>query len=245
VNVGWRRPVLLVGLGLGLAASGGASQPSAASARGAELEFPSRTPRWLVAATQRAARGYQDPNATVVDLRLGRFPIVVIRGEFRCSLCDRRASDAPIPTGHYLTLKFDATTHRVHDVGLSPHRPGKISPLCAGDCRARRRIAIDSARQALSDAGVRVTFGRELGRHRCLIHAREASNGAFEADCALTVAFGKGRTIVTYTKTWPGLDRLGRRYSTESPVLTHVWRVLESPDGWVERITSTGDALPA
>jgi hypothetical protein len=224
--------------------SGSASFATLETVGGAGLHFPSNTPAWLVTATEQSARGLGDPKATLSDLRLGRFPVVVIRGNFRCGQCSRFSSNSPVATGHYVTLRFDAVTHHVHDFGLSPRSPGKLTALCSGDCRGRRQIAVDSAQQALDAAGIRVILGKERGQHRCLIDVHATERGAIEAKCGLTIVFGDHRTIVSYSETWTGLDRLGRRYSADSPVYTHVWRVIETPDGWVKSISSTGDRRP-
>jgi hypothetical protein len=236
--------LLAFGLGIGLLCVDAESLASSATSRGAGLHFPASAPRWLVKATEQSARGLGDPRATLVDLRLGRFPIVVIRGSFRCAACSRPCCNVPEQTGHYVTLRFDAVTRRVHDFGLSPRSPGTLSPLCSGGCRDERRTVIDSAQQAFDAAGTRVTLGDQQGQHRCLVQLQPSVRGAIEAECELKIAFAKQQTIVTFSETWTGLDRFGRRYAADSPRLKHVWRVIETPGGWVEKISSTGDSSP-
>ena len=237
---------MLFALGFVVAVCGGGSESFASSltARGAGLNFPASAPGWLVKATEQSARGLGDPRPTLVDFRLGRFPIVVLRGSFRCTACSRPCCNILAPTGHYVTLRFDAVTRDVHDFGLSPRSPGKLSPLCSGGCREQRRTAIDSAQQALDAAGTSLTIGDEQGQHRCLVQVYASERGAIEAECELKIAFAKQQTIVAFSETWRGLDRLGRRYAADSPLLKHVWRVIETPGGWVKKTSSTGDGPP-
>lgn len=204
------------------------------------VRFPAATPRWLVAATDRSARGLGDPAAKLIDLRLGRFPVVVIRGTFRCDSCPRPPG-AAVPIGHFASITFDAVTHRLHDFALSAHPPGRLSAVCAGNCAGRRRTAFASAQQALDAARIRVVLGIERGSHQCLLPAHLK---LIAATCTLEIEFGKQQTRVTYTETWNGLDASGRRYAADSPTLRHRWRIFETPVGFVTRITSAGDPPP-
>ena len=236
VRLGWL--VLLLGLGVvvcGPAESLASAQPSAV--------LPPGTPRWLVPATQQAARGLGDPKATLTDARLGRFPIVVIRGSFRCYSCPTPFGGA-VPTGRYATLTLDAVTHAVRDFALSRREPGKLTALCSGDCAGRRTVVLASAQEALDGTGFAVILGERRGRHRCLLSSRQSTSGFIAATCRLTMAFGRRHASVTFTETWTGRDPSGRRYSADSPILSHVWRIVETADGWVTKLGSTGNAPP-
>jgi len=216
---------------------------SAKTSERTEIGFPAATPRWLVAATDRTAQSLGDPAATLIDMRLGRFPVVVIHGTFRCDSCSRPPG-AAVPTGHFASITFDAVTHRLHDLALSPHRPGRLSALCSGDCASRRRAAFASAQQALDAARIPVTLGIKHGSHRCLLPTHTTNGGLIAATCTLSIKFANQRTLVTFTEKWTGLDSYGRRYAADSPTLHHTWRIFETPDAFVTEITSTGDRPP-
>jgi hypothetical protein len=58
------------------------------------------------------------------------------------------------------------------------------------------------------------------------------------------MSISRRQTVVAFSETWNGLDRYGRRYSALSPVHHHVWKITESPAGFVTTIRSTGDYPP-
>jgi hypothetical protein len=197
----------------------------------------------LVSATDRTARSLGDPQAALIDLRLGRFPVVVIRGTFRCDSCPRPFG-ATTPTGNFAVVTFDAVTHSLHDLALSTHRPGRIPALCSGDCAGRREVAFASAQQALDAAGASVTLGDKRGSHHCLLPTHATQSGFVAATCTLSIWFGQQQMRVTFTEMWTGLDARGRRYAPDSPSLRHTWRIIESRNGWVRKLSSTGNPPP-
>jgi hypothetical protein len=222
-----------------------ASSASSAAARG--VRFPPQTPHWIALAATQTVRSLGDADATVVSLRMGRFPIIVLHGNFRCTLCSRPSDSTLVPTGHYAALRFDAVSHETTDFGLTAS-PQNISSdvLCGGTaCASRKTIALDSALRAMN--ALRPTseepFGIRLGRSRCQI--RLPGNGKLiRGGCSENVTLGKTRTVVTFNETWTGLDRFGRRYSPLSPVHHHRWQLIESQAGWVTKINSSGDFPP-
>ena len=226
----------------------GVSAASASSAAPRGVRFPSQTPHWIALAATQTVRSLGDPDATVVSLRLGRFPIVVLHGNFRCTLCSRPSgSTALVPTGHYAALRFDAVSHETTDFGLSASLQTLTrDDLCGGTaCASRRTIALDSALRAINALrpSSEEPFGIRLGRSRCQI--RLAANGKLiRGSCSEKVTVERTRTVVTFSETWTGLDRYGRRYSPLSPVHHHRWQLIESPAGWVTKIHSSGDVPP-
>jgi hypothetical protein len=236
--MGLRRGRLLTfGLCVVVWAAGEASPAwGARTARGADLDFPAGTPSWLVSATRDAAVGFGDPNPAVLDLRLGRFPIVQIRGSFICERCSVPPGH-PLITGSYLTLTFDGVTHSIHDYGITTTKPGKLGPLCPGYCKDRRRVVLASAQQALDASGATVIVGDRRGTHPCMLSTHETASGFISATCGLAIVFGQHQVTVTLTEIWPAAD-------PSSAPLSHVWRVTETPDGWVTKIAASGDPPP-
>ncbi len=223
----------------------GVSAAGASSATAGGVRFPSQTPHWIALAATQTVRSLGDPGATVVSLRLGRFPIVVLHGNFRCTLCSRPSgSTALVPTGHYAALRFDAVSRETTDFGLSASLQSLTrDDLCGGTaCTSRRTIALDSALRAMDALrpGSEEPFGIRLGRSRCQIWL-PAARKLIRGNCSETVALGRTRTVVTFSETWTGLDRSGKRYSSLSPVRHHRWQLIESTAGWVTSIHSSGD----
>jgi len=229
--------LLLMAVTTGLAAS---SAPNG-------LRFRAGTPRYIVAAAERSAQSLGDRDAAVVSLQLGRFPVVVLRGNFRCPQCSRPTSSTPVQTGRYASLRFDAVTHQVTDFGLSPSKPTSRSDLCgAGDCGSRKTIALQSALKALQALHPLVTepFGIRTGKLRCEIRLPVEAYRWIWGTCDTTISLGTKQTAVTFSETWNGLDAAGRRYSSDSRVHHHVWQMIESSAGWVTKVHAHGDYPP-
>jgi len=235
---------LLLALAGGSFVGVSATPASTAAARG--VQFPPHTPHWIAKAATQTAQSLGDPDATVVSLRLGRFPIIVLHGTFRCNLCTGPYS-TPAPRGHYAALRFDAVSHQTTDFALSPSWQHISSDdLCGGTaCTSRRTIALDSALRAMNALrpGSEEPFGIRLGRSRCEIRLA-GSRTLIRGSCSENVTLDRTRTVVTLSETWTGLDRHGRRYSPQSPVHHHRWQLIESPAGWVKTIHSSGDSPP-
>ena len=225
----------------------GVSAATASNAAARSVSFPPQTPHWIAKAATQTVRSLGDPDATVVSLQLGRFPIIVLHGTFRCTLCSRPSPATPVPTGHYAALRFDAVSHQATDFGLSASRQSLESDdLCGGTaCTSRRTIALDSALRAMNALrpSSEEPFGIRLGRSRCQI--RLPDNGKLiRGSCSENVTLERTRTVVTFSETWTGLDHSGKRYSPLSPVHHHRWQLIESPSGWVTKIHSSGDFPP-
>ncbi len=240
----------LLALPLMVAVAGGSlvgvSAAAGSGAAAGAVRFPTRTPHWIAVAATQTARSLGDPNATVVSLRLGRFPIIVLRGNFRCDLCSRPTS-GPVPTGHYAALRFDAVTRQTTDFGLSASEQTISSDdLCGGRaCTSRRTIALDSALRAMNALrpSSEEPFGIRLGRSRCEI-SLAGTQKWIKGDCSESITLGRKLTVVTFSETWTGLNRNGMRYAASSPVHQHRWQLIESSGGWVTKIRSTGDFPP-
>jgi len=225
----------------------GVSAAPASSAAASGVRFPSQTPHWIALAATQTVRSLGDPAATVISLRLGRFPIIVLHGNFRCTVCSRPPGSTLVPTGHYAALRFDAVSHETTDFGLSASLQSLThDDLCGGTtCTNRRTIALDSALRAMNALrpSSEEPFGVRLGRSRCQI--RLPGNGKLiRGSCSENVTLGKTRTVVTFSETWTGLNRSGKRYSPLSPIRHHRWQLIESPAGWVTKILSNGDVPP-
>lgn len=130
------KPIIaMVSLAIALLASLGGGQASAASgatASTAALKFPPHTPPWLVQAETHTAKGLGDPDATVVFVALGRFPIVVLKGKFVCNGCSHGPSGAAAPTGKYAATRFDGVRHQSTDFALSNTLAATTASLCGG-----------------------------------------------------------------------------------------------------------------
>src|SRR5579863_8316183 len=192
----WRL-LLLLTLGIGSAFLGGIHAGATSTAEAA-LHFPAGAPAWLVTAVEAEAQRFGDSCATLAYLRLGRIPVVILRGNFRCVMCDIPPG-GKAPTGHYASMRFDAVTHQIHDDGLGAGTEAEaLAGLCAGGCDDRSRIAHDSAQQALDAAGMVVTVEiHTTPKHPCLISTRSTRSGFVAATCSTDIALGKNRTTVT------------------------------------------------
>jgi hypothetical protein len=211
----------------------GATALTASSAQ-TRLRFPARTPQYIVVAAERSAQSLGDRDATVVSVQLGRFPVVVLTGTFRCPQCSRPTNSTPVQTGRYASLRFDGVTHQVTDFGLSPSKPTSRSDLCgAGNCASRKTIALQAALKALQAFHPLVTepFGIRIGKLQCEIRLPIEAYRWIWGTCDTTISLEKQQTVVTFSETWNGLDPNGRRYAPDSPVHHHVWQIIESPTG--------------
>ncbi|HAL25754.1 MAG TPA: hypothetical protein DCP25_03325 [Chloroflexi bacterium] len=217
-----------------------------APAASAELRFPALTPSWVVTAATKTAAGLGDPNATVMSVRLGRFPVVVLKGTFTCPQCSRPSSATPVQTGRYVALRFDAVSHEVTDFGLAQTEPAATSSLCEGSPCTTRATFLDSAFKALyvQSRALSEPFDHRLGPSHCKIRLPVSDYKWIWGQCSVLMSISRRQTVVAFSETWNGLDRYGRRYSALSPVHHHVWKITESPAGFVTTIRSTGDYPP-
>jgi hypothetical protein len=248
VGIGGAMNRILVAAALAVTLLVAAAAGSAASSATSYLRFPAGTPPYIAAGAKRTAQSLGDPNATVMSLQLGRFPVIVLSGNFRCNACSvPPGSTAPTPTGRYASLRFDAVTRKVTDFGLSKTKPGSLSGLCgAADCASRRTIALLSALKALQALRPLVTepFGVRTGKLRCEIRLPVQAYRWIWGSCNTTISLEKEQTVVTFSETWNGLDPNGRRYAPDSPVHHHVWQMIESTAGWVTKVHSGGAYPP-
>jgi hypothetical protein len=223
----------------------GAAGPAARSAP-STFGLPIGTPTYIVVDARRSAESLGDRHARVVSLQLGRFPVLVLSGNFRCDLCSGPVGSSA-PTGHYASLRFDAVAREVTDFALSRSKPTSASGLCgASDCASRKTIALQSALKALQALHPLVTepFGIRIGKWRCEIRLPVEAYRWIWGTCSTTVSLGKQQSVVTLSETWNGLDPSGRRYAPDSPVHHHVWQMIESAAGWVTTVHSGGDYPP-
>jgi hypothetical protein len=215
------------------------------AASSAAVRFPPKTPQWLVAATTRSATTLGDPNATVVRLTLGRFPIVVIHGDFTCTQCSRPYGASAAPTGHYASLRFDGITHQGLDFGLSPTRPGATGSLCGGSPCTSKTTLLDSAFRALASQSRAITepFDHGLGSSHCKIRLPVPEMNWIWGTCRVSMTIRR-TAVVTFDERWNGLDSRGRRNSPSAPHRHHTWRITETRAGFVKAISSSGDYPP-
>lgn len=249
----WSLLVRLLALGVGLvsvlAVAGAVTRSAGSSTRPAtvsNLRFPARAPAWLVASVRRSARGLGDPNATLVRLTLGRFPTVVMKGNFTCTGCSRPSNSARVPSGRYASMRFDGITHQSTDFGLAQTLAGAMSGLCNGSACTSRETLLDSAFRALQaqSRAVSEPFDRRLGSTRCKIRLPVAQMKWIWGACSVSMTTGATATVVTFSERWNGLDRSGRRYSPQAPHRHHLWRITETNSGFVKSVSSTGDYPP-
>jgi hypothetical protein len=153
------------------AGAGSGSATIAARASVASLQFPPQTPRWLVEAETRTASGLGDPNATVISVTLGRFPIVVLEGKFVCNACSHGPSGAAAPTGNYAATRFDGVTHQSSDFGLSQTLAAATASLCNGSPCTTNATYLDAAFRALDahSRAVSEPFDHRFGSSHCKI----------------------------------------------------------------------------
>jgi hypothetical protein len=212
----------------------------------ADPVFPPSTPHWIATAATRTAQSLGDPKADVVSVSLGRFPIVVLKGSFTCTQCSGPRGTTPAQTGPYVGLRFDAVTHRSTDFALAPTKAIATRSLCGGSPCTARAIYLDSAFVALyaHSRGNSEPFDHRVGRSHCKITLPVRESKWIWGQCSVSMSIKSHRTVVTFSETWNGLDRYGRRYSPLSPVHHHVWKITESHAGFVTAFRSTGDHPP-
>jgi len=217
----------------------------AAASATAALVFPPTTPGWIVDAATKTADGLGDPNASLVSLSLGRFPIVVMHGSFTCTTCHGPSGSAQ-PTGSYASLRFDALTHHVTDFGLAKTEAQTMSSLCGGEVCTKRRVDLDSAFRALDakSRAISEPFDRRLGGSHCKIRLPVRDYQWIWGDCSVAMTITPTTTIVNFREHWNGLDRGGHRYAADSPRRHHLFVVTENPTGFVTSFRSSGDYPP-
>jgi hypothetical protein len=217
-----------------------------ASAGFADLRFPPNTPPWLATAATKSARGLGDSKADVVSVSVGRFPIVVLKGAFTCPQCSRPTNTTPVQTGSYVALRFDVVTHRTTDFSLAQTKAAATRSLCGGSICTTKTTYLDSAFAALSahSRGISEPFDHRIGRSHCKIRLPVRESKWIWGQCSVSMSINPRQTVVTFSETWNGLDRYGRRYSRLSPVHRHLWKVIESHAGFVTAFRSTGDYPP-
>lgn len=210
------------------------------------IRFPAGTPPYIAVAVESDATNLGDPSATVVSLQLGRFPVVVMHGAFRDRLFSGPPNARP-PTGHYAALEFDAVSQRVIDSGLASSQSESLNDLCGmANCGSRATVALQSALDALHalPSGGNLPFGINTGTSRCEIQDPTSAFGSIIGTCDTTISLGKLETVVTFSQTWAGLDRKGRRYAADSPIYHHAWMMTESLAGFVTHVRSQGASPP-
>jgi hypothetical protein len=189
--------------------------------------FPPGTPAWIQHGVLVTAKQLEYPQPDSIEVTLGRFPRVVITGKFRCEMCSRPTSDAPVQTGTVVAMRFDAKTRRGTDFSLCKARRDCLAGLCgAGGC-TRAHDVLDSAFDELYARRVDVPFDHRVGRSRC--GGRIAG-----ATCSVAMTLTGRRSIVAFTETWRSAGRQRE----------HVWRVIETKGAWAIRFLSTGDPPP-
>jgi len=210
------------------------------------INFPPDTPRWIVSAAARTARGLGDPRATLVTVSLGRFPIVVLKGNFICSACSRPSSMSTAPSGHFASSRFDGLTHQATDFVLSATRAAAMSSLCNGSPCTMRALYLDSAFRALyaHSRGVSEPFDHRVGRSHCKIRLPVSEMKWIWGGCSVAMQTEPTKTVVTFREDWNGLDASGHRYSWQAPRRRHVFVVTETRGGFATSFRSTGDYPP-
>jgi hypothetical protein len=189
--------------------------------------FPPGTPAWIQYDVLATANLLEYPQPDSVEVRLGRFPRVVITGKFRCDACSRPTNDTPVQTGTVAAMRFDAKTRRGTDFGLCNTRRDCLASLCGGGGCNRARDVLDSAFDELYARRVDLPFDHRVGHSRC--GGRIAA-----ATCSVAMTLTPRRSVVVFTETWRRGDRQRE----------HVWRVIETRGAWVIRFLSTGDPPP-
>ena len=188
--------------------------------------FPPGTPAWIQRAVLTTAKQLEYPQPDSIEVTLGRFPRVVITGDFRCNLCTG-PSNTPAPTGKVAAMRYDAKKRRGTDFSLCNERRDCLAGLCgAGGCN-RARDVLDSAFDQLYARAGDAPFDHRVGRSHC-------GSRIPAATCSVSMTLTKRRSVVVFTETW---RRAGRQHQ-------HVWRVIETRGAWVIRVISAGDPPP-
>jgi hypothetical protein len=222
--------------------------PVACGSSSSALRFPSGTPSWVREAAIRLAQGLGDRHPTSVWVKRGPYTLIAVTGKFRCTSCSIPYGQRA-PTGTVAAIQIDSHTHAGKGGALC-HQPDPsacVEGLCAnGEC-TRSRYALDTALTALYQRTSKqgeVGFDRKVGFHRnCGLRDPAAEYGVIKGNCRVTEVVEPTRIAVTFTETWHGLDRSGRR-TAKGPLRRHVWRVVETGDAWVRAFSSTGDPPP-
>jgi hypothetical protein len=228
------------------AGAGSGSATRAARASAASLQFPPQTPRWLVEAETRTASGLGDPNATVISVTLGRFPIVVLEGKFVCNACSHGPSGAAAPTGNYAATRFDGVTHQSSDFGLSQTLAAATASLCNGSRCTTNATYLDAAFRALDahSRAVSEPFDHRFGSSHCKIRLPVSEIKWIWGSCQVQMRANSSGATVTFREAWNGLDASGHRYAADSPKHHHLYIVTESREAFVTSFQSTGDRPP-
>jgi hypothetical protein len=239
----------VVALAAALVAAAGAGSGSAAIAARASmasLQFPPQTPRWLVEAETRTAKGLGDPDASVVSVTLGRFPVVVLKGKFACNACSHGPSGAAAPTGNYAATRFDGVTHQSSDFGLSQTLAAATASLCNGSGCTTNATYLDAAFRALDahSRAVSEPFDHRFGSSHCKIRLPVSEIKWIWGSCQVQMRANSSGATVTFREAWNGLDASGHRYAADSPKHHHLYIVTESREAFVTSFQSTGDRPP-
>jgi hypothetical protein len=216
------------------------------------LAATSRPPVWLRQAAQSAASHMSDRTVPTTISYIGpsaRFPRVVLTGSFVCNDCSHGPSGAPAPTGTVTELRFDAKTHQSRDFALCKTRAECDASLCSfGGC-TRAQDALDAAFSAL---GARLSgipgdpdpFSHRSGTFSCHIRYPVPEMRYLIGSCTTAVRLqGSRAATVSFVERWRP-----REYEhggwVRLPTRTHIWRVVETEDGWQTRISSSGSPAP-
>jgi hypothetical protein len=209
---------------------------------GADETFPAGTPEWLVRAGTALAHDLGDDHPRSVTVTLGRFPVVVLEGDFTCTGCHGPSGAAP-PTGTVAAARYDAVTRAGRDFAFCGTRAACLSGLCNGRRCTRAAIALDSAFAELYRRAPGVDFDHRLGRNpRCHLTFPTRRPKWIYGDCSVGMTITARRTVVTFTQRWRGLDRNGRRAT--GPKRWHGWRIELDAAGGVKSYRSRGDRPP-
>jgi hypothetical protein len=212
------------------------------------LRFPAGTPGWVRRDAVGLAKGLGDSHPTSVWIKRGRYTLIVVTGRFTCRTCSHPfvSGNYRPPRGTFAATRLDSNTHAGVDFALCHDRATCVSSLCDGGCTIAK-YALDSAFSTLyAHTGKQgeVDFDRKTGFHRnCGLRDPASEYGVIKGNCRVTEVAGPARIVVTFTETWRGLDRSGRR-TAAGPLRRHIWRVAESPSGWMWHFFSSGAAPP-
>jgi hypothetical protein len=193
--------------------------------------FPEPTPSWLREMALDFAADWSEREPTIARVTLGRYPTVVMTGDFDCGLNCPSIDVEPVRIhAQVAAIRADAKRRRGVDSAVC-FRAAACLSICGWARCGRARDAVDSALSALAERGVAETFDRRVGRWQC-----DLGSTRVPATCRTHVLLGAERNVVTFKVEW--------RPRCRHPVRRRVWRVTESRDGWVHRVDSRGDPFP-
>ncbi len=195
----------------------------------------------------RLAQGLGDKHPTSVWIRPGRYTLIAVTGNFRCRSCSRPSGNTPDPRGTVAAIRVDSQTHEGRDFALCNDRTTCVAALCDDTGCTLARDALDSAFTALyahTRKRGEIDFDHRVGfHHDCGLRDAAADYGVITGNCKVSEHVQPAQIVVTFTETWHGLDKAGRRTST-GPPRRHTWRVTEDGRGYVQQFADWGDFPP-